>query len=197
VIFGDPKLITFRYFFTRKLFFIKEAHAVALFPGGFGTHDEGFETLTLLQTGKCQPMPLVLLDAPGGTYWRTWDRYVREHLLRRGMISEDDLAFYKITDSVAEAVAEVTNFYRVYHSVRYVGDLLVLRLSRTLDGAYLAELASEFRDIVEEGTLVQRAAFPVERDEPSIWHLPRLAFRFDRLRLGRLRLLINRVNEAP
>ena len=132
VIHGDAKLVAFNYFFVRKLFFIKETHAVALFPGGFGTHDEGFEVLTLLQTGKCQPMPLVLLDQPRGTYWKTWHRYVQEHLLRRRMISPEDLAFYKVTDSVAEAVGEITRFYRVYHSMRYVRDLLVMRLSRPL-----------------------------------------------------------------
>ena len=112
VILGDPKLVGFNYFFTRKLFFLKEAHAVALFPGGFGTHDEGFEVLTLLQTGKCQLLPLVLLDQPRGTYWKTWHRYVQDHLLRRNMISPEDLSFYKVTDSVEEAVGEIMGFYR-------------------------------------------------------------------------------------
>lgn len=194
VIRDDTKLLEFRYFFTRKLFFLKEAHGVALFPGGFGTHDEGFEVLTLLQTGKCQPMPLVALDAPKGSYWRSWDRYVRDHLLAPGMISKDDLALYKVTDSVEEAVAELTRFYRVYHSSRYVHDLLVLRLSRPLPSAFLAQLAEEFRDIIASGTISQRGAFPVERDDPDTSNLPRLVFRFDREHFGRLRMLIDRIN---
>lgn len=194
VIRDDTKFMDFRYFFTRKLFFIKEAHGVALFPGGFGTHDEGFEVLTLLQTGKCQPMPLVALDAPKGTYWRSWDRYIRDHLLAPGMISADDLALYKVTDSVEEAVEELTGFYRVYHSSRYVHDQLVLRLNRPLPSRFLAQLAEEFRDIIASGTIRQRGAFPVERDDPDTIHLPRLVFRFDREHFGRLRTLIDRVN---
>ncbi len=197
VIHGDIKLVSFKYFFTRKLFFIKEAHAVALFPGGFGTHDEGFEVLTLLQTGKCQPMPLVLLDHARGTYWKTWHRYIEDHLLRRQMISADDLALYRITNSVDEAVDELTSYYRVYHSSRYVHDLLVVRLNRQLPPSFVEFLAADFRDLITDGTMEQRAAFPVERDDPDAWHLPRLAFRFDRTSFGRLRMLINRINAAP
>lgn len=196
VIEGDPKLLTFRYFFTRKLFFLKEAHAVVLFPGGFGTHDEGFETLTLLQTGKTRPMPLVLLDEPQGTYWKTWQRYVEEHILRRGMIGRDDLALYKVTDDVATAVREITGFYRVYHSSRFVRHHFVMRLHRLLPPELVQRLAEEFRDIVTDGVIEQRAAFFAERNEPEIFHLPRLVFRFDRMHYGRLRQLIDRVNEA-
>lgn len=196
VIEGDPKLLTFRYFFTRKLFFLKEADAVVLFPGGFGTHDEGFETLTLLQTGKTRPIPLVLLDRARGTYWTTWQRYVEDHLLRRGMISPDDLSLYKVTDNVNAAVNEIINFYRVYHSSRYVRDRLVIRLSRPLPESLLRALATEFRDIIEDGVLEQRPAFPLERNEADIFHLPRLAFRFTRLNFGRLRVLIDRINAA-
>jgi len=197
VIHGDPKLLSFKYFFTRKLFFIKEAHAVVLFPGGFGTHDEGFETLTLLQTGKTQLIPLVLLDSPRGTYWKTWQRYVEDHILRRGMISPQDLALYKVADSAEEAAQEITSFYRVYHSSRYVRDLLVLRLQRRLPNAFVADLAKEFRDIVQSGGFVQRDAFPIERDDAEVRHLPRLAFHFNRVSFGRLRLMINRINDAP
>ncbi len=197
VIHGDPKLMNFKYFFTRKLFFIKEADAVVLFPGGFGTHDEGFETLTLLQTGKTRPIPLVLLDRPRGTYWKTWQRYVEEHILRRGMISRDDLALYKVTDNVDTAVEEITSFYRVYHSSRYVGPRLVIRLMRSLPDHFVRRLNEEFRDIIADGVLEQRAAFAVERTDAEIFHLPRLVFRFDRVRCGRLRQLIDRVNTAP
>lgn len=194
VIEGDDKLLSFNYFFTRKLFFIKETHAVALFPGGFGTHDEGFEVLTLLQTGKCQPMPLVLLDQPRGTYWKTWHRYVQEHLLRRGMISPEDLALYKVTDSVEEAVHEITHYYRVFHSARYVKDLLVLRLSRPLAPAVVTALTNEFADITLSGSIEPVPPFAVERDDPATMHLPRLAFHFDRYHFGRLRMLIDSIN---
>ena len=197
IIHGDVKLLVFNYFFTRKLFFIKETHAVALFPGGFGTHDEGFEVLTLLQTGKCQPMPLVLLDQPRGTYWKTWQHYIQEHLLRRGMISPEDLALYKVTDSSEEAVREITTYYRVYHSARYVKDLLVLRLKRPLPPDYLAALARDFADIAVGGTIEPIDAFTVERDDPITLELPRIAFRFERRNFGRLRMLIDRINAVP
>jgi len=196
-ILGDPKLMWFKYFFTRKLFFIKEAHAAVLFPGGFGTHDEGFEILTLLQTGKCQPLPVVYLDRPRGTYWKTWQRYVEDHLLRRGMISAEDLALYKVTDSAEAAVDEITRFYRVYHSSRYVRDLLVIRLQRRLPPEFIDQLNDEFSDILVNGRLVVRPAFPSERDRPDILHLPRLAFHFNRTNFGRLRMLIDRINETP
>src|SRR5262252_6598116 len=107
---NDPKLVTFRYFFTRKLIFVKEADAVALFPGGFGTYDEGYEVMTLVQTGKGRPLPIVFIDSPRGTFWKTWLRYVQDHLLRPGLISEHDLALFKVTTSVADAVDEITSF---------------------------------------------------------------------------------------
>jgi len=197
VISGDHKFMHFRYFFTRKLFFLKEADAVVLFPGGFGTHDEGFETLTLLQTGKTRPVPLILLDRPRGTYWKTWQRYVEDHILRRGMIATEDLALYKVTDNVEAAVDEIVGFYRVYHSSRYVRDRLVIRLLRPLPDAYVRELATEFQDIIVDGVLEQRAAFPAERDDPEVFHLPRLSCRFNRRHYGRLRVLIDRINTAP
>ena len=195
---GDAKLLDFKYFFTRKLLFVKEATAVVLFPGGFGTMDEGFEILTLVQTGKAQLVPIVLLDAPRGTYWKTWQRYVEDHLLRRALISEEDLSLYRVTDNVDEAVDEITRYYRVFHSARYVRDLLVLRLKRPLPPDFLAGLAAEFSDIIEGDTgIIQRAAFPVEQDEPETLALPRLAMRFNRMAFGRLRRLIDRLNLAP
>lgn len=194
---GDPKLMSFKYFFVRKLFFIKEADAAVLFPGGFGTHDEGFEILTLLQTGKCQPLPVVYLDRPKGTYWKTWQRYVEDHLLRGGMISPEDLALYTVTDRAEQAVEEITHFYRVYHSARYVRDVLVLRLQRAIPAVHLERLNDEFADILVRGRIVSRAAFPNERDRPDLLHLPRLALHFDRTHYGRLRMLINRINDAP
>src|SRR5438874_8486730 len=170
----DAKLLTFRYFFTRKLIFIKEADAAALFPGGFGTHDEAYECLTLVQTGKTRPMPIVFLDAPRGTYWKTWKRYVEEHLLRHRLISEEDLALFKVTSSVDEAVEEITRFYRVYHSARTVGPRLVIRLTRAIPAALVASLGREFADILVSGAFTQGAALPEEADEPELATLPRL-----------------------
>ena len=196
IIRDDPKLRSFSYFFTRKLFFILEAHAVALFPGGFGTQDEGFEVLTLLQTGKCQMMPLVLLDQPRGTYWKTWQRYVEDQLLRRNLISPEDLYLYLVTDDVGRAVEEITRFYRVYHSSRYVEDLLVMRTSVPLPQPLLAELSREFAPIISRGTIEACRPFSVERDDPATLHLPRIAFHFDRKSYGLLRRLIDRINEV-
>lgn len=196
VIDGDTKVALFKYFFTRKLFFLKEAEAVALFPGGFGTQDEAFETLTLVQTGKAQPMPIVCIEAPGGTYWKTWQRYVEDDLLANGLISEQDLALYKVTEDLDEAVSEVTGFYRVYNSSRWVREQLVFRLNRKLPDSLLSDLDSEFADILTKGKFEQRAAFPNERDDPHLWHLPRLAFHFDRHQFGRLRQLIDRINQT-
>src|SRR5262249_37641429 len=159
--------------------------------------DEGFEVLTLLQTGKCQPLPLVLLDQPRGTYWKTWHRYVQEHLLRRNMISPEDLALYKVTDSVEEAVGAILSYYRVYHSARYVRDLLVLRLNTPLPAAALEALSAEFADLIEAGATAPCNPSPVERDAPSTLPLPRIAFRFDRRNYGRLRMLIDAINAVP
>jgi uncharacterized protein (TIGR00730 family) len=190
----DPKLLTFRYFFTRKLIFIKEADAAALFPGGFGTHDEAYECLTLVQTGKTRPMPIVFIDAPRGTYWKTWKRYVEEHLLRPGLISEEDLSLFKVTHSVDEAVEEITRFYRVYHSARTVGRDLVLRLNHAVPEDLRAALSRDFSDIIVSGSIEQRPALDEEADEPELASLPRLVFAFNRTNFGRLRQLIDRLN---
>jgi hypothetical protein len=196
VIQGDSKLMNLRYFFTRKLLFVKESDAVVLFPGGFGTHDEAFETLTLIQTGKSHMFPLVMVDEPGGTYWQRWQNFVEEDLLQRGYISPADLAFYKVTDSVEQAVAEIQHFYRVYHSMRYVKGDLVLRLQTPLPESKLADLRRDFMDIVVGGTFEQCAALPQEANEPNLANLPRLKFRFDRMNMGRLRMLINAINNV-
>jgi hypothetical protein len=192
----DPKLVSFKYFFTRKLIFIKEADAIVLFPGGFGTHDEGFESLTLVQTGKSRPMPIVFLDAPRGTYWKTWKRYVEDHLLRQGLISPVDMSLFKVTDKIDEAVDEIRTFYRVYHSSRYVGDRLVMRLTAAPTPALLAELNAEFGDILKEGAIGLAGALPEEHEDDTVGHLPRLVLRFDRTHFGRLRLMIDRLNRA-
>ena len=194
IIAGDPKLMHLKYFFTRKLLFVKESDAVALFPGGFGTQDEGFEVLTLVQTGKSHLIPIVMLEEPGGTYWKMWQCYVEDVLLKRDMISPADLALFKTTDSVDEAVDEVLRFYRVYHSMRYVNKHLVLRLRRPLPETLVERIRHEFADIVEAGTFEQTAALPAEANETDLAALPRLRFRFDRKNLGRLRMLIDMIN---
>jgi uncharacterized protein (TIGR00730 family) len=163
IIADDAKLVNFRYFFTRKLMFIKEASAVALFPGGFGTQDEGFEALTLVQTGKAPLIPIVMIEQPGGTYWPHWRNYVAAELLRAGMVNEDDMHLFRITDDVSTAVAEVLRFYEVYHSMRYVGDDLVLRLNRPLDNARIAELNDEFAPrLLSSGRIEASGPLPAE-----------------------------------
>ncbi|MFO0851553.1 MAG: TIGR00730 family Rossman fold protein [Gemmataceae bacterium] len=194
VIHGDPKLMNLRYFFTRKLMFIKESDAVVLFPGGFGTHDEAFETLTLIQTGKTHIFPIVLVDEPGGTYWQRWQQFVKDELLDRRYISPDDLSLYRVTDSVEEAVEEVDRFYRVYHSMRYVRGSLVLRLRRVPSEATLEKIRAEFRDILTAGTFEVTDALPQEANEPTLAELPRLRFKFNRHSHGRLRQLIDVLN---
>jgi uncharacterized protein (TIGR00730 family) len=188
---GDAKLITFRYFFARKIIFMWQADAVVLFPGGFGTQDEGFEALTLIQTGKAPLLPIVLVDEPGGHYWQHWDRYVRNELLEPGMIGAYDLNLYTITDDPQAAAEHVRQFYRVYHSQRFVHDELVLRLKQRLSARQLDALNEEFADLVAEGQICQGEAFEVEEDHRD---LPRLHFTFTRKDYGRLRLMIDRIN---
>lgn len=194
VIAGDTKLMHLKYFFTRKLLFVKESDAVALFPGGFGTQDEAFEALTLVQTGKSHLFPIVCVDYAGDDYWRAWDQYIRKNMLARKMISAADTSLYKVTDSVDEAVAEVKNFYRVYHSLRYVRGELVLRIQRAPSAKLLDQIRSEFKDILAGGTFEVTSADPVEANEAHIAALPRLRFRFDRRSLGRLRQLVDLMN---
>jgi uncharacterized protein (TIGR00730 family) len=194
IIANDPKLMHLKFFFTRKLLFVKETDAVVLFPGGFGTLDEGFEALTLVQTGKSHLFPIVMVDEPGGDYWKQVVGFINGVLLKRGLISEADPSLYRVTDSVDEAVQEVTGFYRVYHSMRYVRDQLMLRLQRTISERTLEELRREFRDIIVRGTIDLTEAHPHEANESHLQQLPRLRFHFDRHGLGRLRQMIDRIN---
>jgi len=194
VILKDKKLINFKYFFTRKLTFIRHSDAIALFPGGFGTLDEGYEALTLMQTGKSQLMPLVLIDRPGGTYWKTWDRHVRDHLLRTELISEDDLNLYQITEDPSEAVRWISRFYRNFHSSRFVRDLLVLRLQRAPTPAILQALNEDFVDLVAGQPLQSIEPTPEEIEDQDEVERPRIAFGFNRRDYGRLRQLIDALN---
>lgn len=194
VIAQDGKLITFKYFFTRKLTFIRHSDAIALFPGGFGTMDEGYEALTLMQTGKSQLMPLVLIDRPGGDYWKTWDRQIREHLLRDRLISPEDLTLYNITDSADEAVEIIARFYRIFHSTRFVGEQLVIRLNQPLAAAAIAALNKDFADIISGEKFHAVDATPEERADKDSVELPRIAFGFNRRDYGRLRQLVDVLN---
>ncbi len=190
----DPKLVTFKYFFTRKLIFQKEANAIALFPGGFGTHDEGFEILTLAQTGKSDPQPIVCLQAPGCDYWDDWYAFVTKQLLARKLINQEDLSLFKITTSVDEAIEEIHTFYRRFHSMRYVGRQLALRLKTGLSPEQVAGLHQSFSDLLSEGTFELRSALPEELDEPDLRSLPRLVFASNRQSASRLRQLIDHLN---
>ncbi len=188
------KLMHLKYFFTRKLLFVKESDAVVLFPGGFGTLDEGFEVLTLIQTGKSHIFPVVMVDVPGSDYWQHFLRFCNDVLLARGLISPWDMSLFKVTTSVDEAVREVFDFYRVYHSMRYVRGDLVLRLQKPLADKTLDRIRTDFADIVRSGNFEQTNALPTEHGDAHLSHLPRLKFRFDRHKLGRLRQLIDAIN---
>lgn len=196
IIENDPKLVSFKYFFTRKLMFIKEAEAVVLFPGGFGTQDEGFEALTLVQTLKTTPIPIVMCNEPGGTYWPHWLRYVREELLGNRMIDEADLNLFKLTDRAEDAVAEILRFYRRFHSSRTVDDHLVIRMNRPVSPELLATLNQDFSGILLSGR-IEQVMSPLPEEEGELADKARLVFAFDRRSAGRLRLLINELNDAP
>ncbi|HUY21050.1 MAG TPA: TIGR00730 family Rossman fold protein [Acidimicrobiales bacterium] len=190
----DPKLVEMRYFFTRKLMLIKESDGYTVLPGGFGTLDESFELLTLLQTGKAQPAPLVLLDVPGGTYWRGWLDFLDDQVASRRLVSAEDHSLFMITSDVDEAAAELLGFYRNYHSCRWVGDLLVVRLRTAPTRPQLAALSRDFSDILTGGTIRSTKPLGPERSSRDHLDLPRVALRFDRVHYGRLRQLIDALN---
>ena len=190
----DPKLISFKYFFTRKLFLVREAWAMAFFPGGFGTGDEVFESLTLIQTGKAEIVPVVLVDAPGHGYWRKWLDFVREQMAETGMISPEDLTLFRVTDSLEEAASEIERFYRVFHSYRFVGESLVIRLRRALPGPVVSEISLRFSDILKGPAELVPQALEAERGEFP--ELPRLVLPFNRSGFSRLRQLIDFLNAS-
>jgi uncharacterized protein (TIGR00730 family) len=193
---GDRKLVNFNYFFTRKLNFVKETHAVALFPGGFGTMDEGFELLTLMQTGKARIIPVVLVDKVGGTYWKTWQAFLAEYLLKLGLVSEEDFYLFKIVADVDEAVNEVVGFYRNFRSYRWVGPKLVIRVTKRLTAASLDRINTEFEGLCINCQIEQTTSLPEEQDEPDIADLPRLVLTPNRRNFGVLRRLIDAINLA-
>ena len=195
VIAADPKLINLKYFFTRKLLFVKEVGAIALFPGGFGTQDECFEALTLVQTGKHELLPIVCLDDPNDDYWTKWRRYITDELERPGLIATEDLSLFKVTNSVDAAVEEILHFYRVYHSMRFVRGKLVLRLNQEVSDELLARLNTEFTDLLESGRIDRATAHKLESDDTHALTLPRLLLHFDRKKVGRLRQMVNLIND--
>jgi hypothetical protein len=192
---GDRKLIHFKYFFTRKLFLLKESDAIALFPGGFGTQDEAFECMTLTQTGKFGPVPIVLIDSPGGDYWRSWSEYIDKHLIQTGLVSPEDPNLYTITDNLDVACDAITNFFQVYHSSRYVASQLVIRLKSDLSDTEVEQLNAEFSDILVKGKIEKSQALPQEGQEDQTLHLPRLVLYFNQRDLGRLYQMIGRINQ--
>lgn len=195
VIDDDPKLVNMKYFFTRKLLFVKEVHAVVMFPGGFGTLDEFFETLTLIQTGKRDMMPIICVDEPGGGYYADLLGVIKSRLHRTGLISPDDLSLFTVTTSVRKAFAEIMKFYHVYNSQRYVRDELYLRLHHAVPDALLDRLNVEFKDLLTKGTIRRADAHAFEADDEHLAELPRLALHFNRRDYGRLRQLINVIND--
>ena len=192
----DPKLITLDYFFTRKLSFVKEAHAFVLLPGGFGTMDEAFEVLTLMQTGKTRIVPVVLLDRPRGQYWETWKQFLTERLLKYGFISEEDFALFKIEHNARDAAAEITQFYKVFHSARWIGERYIIHLHRPLLDEALVDLNKQFKHTVRTGQIVQRIASGKENVELETAGLSRLVFTPVRSRFGRFRQLIEAINSS-
>ena len=192
---GNPRLITYKYFFNRKVAFLKEADAVALFPGGFGTLDEAMETLTLIQTGKRNPMPLVLIDEPDGTYWSLWQKFFEDELLAQGYLSPSDFYLFERVNSVDDAVECINKFYRRYHSQRYVDKKLVIRMTSALSPQAVAELKERFPDILTcGGDICVSCSLPEEADEEQLADLPRLVVDFNRKDFGRLRKFIDAIN---
>lgn len=193
---GDAKLINFRYFFTRKLNFVKETHAFALFPGGFGTHDEGCEVLTLIQTGKSPIVPIVLLDRPNGHYWETWRRFVVNDLLDQKLISPSDLNLFKVTHDIDAAIAEILQFYKNFHSYRWVQKRMVIRVNKRLTDAALAKLNRDFDALLAADRITQSAALPEEADDTHLAHFHRIVLIPHRRDFGTIRLFIDAINNA-
>ena len=192
---GDSKLMNFHFFFTRKLLFVKEAVAVVIFPGGFGTHDELAEALTLAQTGKSQLVPIILMDLPGSNYWKVWQDFLAADMLGRGYISKSDLSLFKIVNDIDEVVEEIKTFYHNYHSYRFVKQDLVIRLNHPPAPGLIDQLNREFADIVK-GEVKETKPLPEESDDPGTLHLPRLLFHFNREDFARLRQMIDVINRA-
>ncbi len=194
IMYRNKRLITYKYFFNRKVAFVKEANAMAVFPGGFGTLDEAMEVFTLIQTGKTSPKPLILIDDQDG-YWEQFFDFVKESLLVKGFISGEDFSIFTITKSVDEAVAVIENFYRTFHSLRFIDNRLVIRLNKPLAPDQIAILEDEFSELIREGDRIRCCGlFPEENDEPDLADLPRISLLFDHHYYGLLLAFIHRIN---
>lgn len=191
---GDPKLMSFHFFFTRKLMFVKEADAVVIFPGGFGTHDELSEALTLAQTGKSQIVPIILVDLPDREYWKRWVSFVREAMLSRGYINGNEFSFFKIVTDVDAALDEIRSFYRNFHSYRFVKQHLLIRLNQPPSRGLIDALNQSFADILTGGKITQTEPLSEESDDPGTLHLHRLLVPFNRKDFARLRQMIDVIN---
>lgn len=191
---NDPKLMHFKYFFTRKLFFLRESDAIAIFPGGLGTHDEAIECLTLCQTGCNKPIPIILIDKPGGSYWQDWDTYIRKNLVSHQFIGQDDTSLYTLTDNLDEACEKIDNFYRIYHSSQYIQNSLVIRLQQSISDIELDNLNQNFSDIISSGQITRTTALESEIGDPTE-HLPRLLLHFNQQKSGRLYQMIRAINQ--
>ncbi|MBI4372206.1 MAG: TIGR00730 family Rossman fold protein [Candidatus Omnitrophica bacterium] len=194
VIANDRKLINFKYFFTRKLIFVKESDAICLFPGGFGTLDEGFEVLTLIQTGKMMPRPIVMVDTRRGAYWSSWLAFMKRAILKSKMINPEDMSLFQMVQSPREAHDVITRFYKHYHSMRFVGDLLVIRLEKMLQARDLQKINRSFKDIILKGKIEPSGALSQELSETDLIRLPRLVFAFNHKSYGRLKQMIDAIN---
>ena len=194
---GSERVVAMKYFFTRKLMLIKESSAFVCLPGGFGTQDETFELLTLLQTGKASPAPVILLDVPGGTYWTSWVRYVDDELVAAGLVSPQDHDLYLVTDDAAEAVTAVQRFWHSYHSIRWVGDRLVVRVLHAPTAAEVSDLNDRFADLLVDGAIEASEPLPAEVSDRDHLDLARLVMRYDARKAARLRGLIDAVNDLP
>jgi uncharacterized protein (TIGR00730 family) len=192
----DAKLMSFHFFFTRKLLFVKEADAVVIFPGGFGTHDELTEALTLAQTGKSQIVPIVLMDLPGRLYWTQWQAFLRDAMLSRGYITGEEFSFFRIVDSAEAAAGEIETFYRNFHSYRFVRRDLVIRLNHPPAQALIDRLNQTFTDILTGGVITATEALPDEANDPGTVGLYRLRVPFNREQFARLRQMIDVINGA-
>jgi uncharacterized protein (TIGR00730 family) len=194
VIAGDDKYVAMRYFFTRKLMLVKESRAFVCLPGGFGTLDETFELLTLTQTGKGLPVPIVFLETPGDGYWSAVNDFVEDQLVTRGLVAPGDTGLYRITNTPEEAVAEVQHFYANYDSIRYVGDELIIRLRHAPNEDQLTQLNDRFGHLVASGTIRRIEPFAIERRHQDRVELPRIAFHFAKHGYGDLRAMIDVLN---
>jgi len=194
VMYRNPRLMTYKYFFNRKVAFVKEADAIVVFPGGFGTLDEAMEVFTLIQTGKTSPKPLILLDDRGG-YWEQFFDFVKQSLLVNGFISGEDFSLFTITKNVEDAFEVIETFYKTYNSLRFIENRLVIRLNKNISESDIATLSEEFPELIREGDQIRCCgSFPEESDEPDRADLPRITMLFDHHHYGLLIAFINRLN---